>query len=253
MSKKIKLFLVITILLIISFLASWFYWPNEKQQEFTYLPKSDNYIDYTHFQIEYDSIHQQPLWVAYELNASETIANVERGSRTFKKDPNYPNTHSKSVYSKSKHDLGHIVPARDMQYSEEALNMTFFMTNVSPQKPGFNRGIWKKLENRVRKWAVSDEQIYIVCGPILNDTLPKLKNKISIPDYYYKVILDLEPEKKIIAFLLPNKKSKDALKNYVISVDSLEKLTKIDYFYSLNDEQESRLESEIVLNNWIFE
>ena len=75
-----------------------------------------------------------------------------------------------------------------MKWSKVAMSESFFMSNMSPQKPGFNRGIWKKLEEVVRSWAMKEGAIYVATGPILEDDLSFIGNNVSVPNYYYKVI-----------------------------------------------------------------
>ncbi len=107
---------------------------------------------------------------------------------------------------------------------------SFYMSNMSPQQPGFNRGIWKKLEDQVRKWVEEKQNLIIVVGPILSDTLTKLREKVSIPEIYYKIILD-KNRNDAIAFLMKNESSAMSISSFAVSVDSVEKLSGIDFFY----------------------
>ena len=75
-------------------------------------------------------------------------------------------------YLKSGYDKGHLAPAADMKYSTTTMKESFYFSNMSPQKPEFNRGIWKELEEQVRNWAQIYDTVYIVTGPILSDNLP---------------------------------------------------------------------------------
>ena len=78
-------------------------------------------------------------------------------------------------------------------------------------------------------------------------------NEVSVPEYYYKVILDyIEPELKGIGFILPNQKEMGLLKSYVVSIDEVEKFTNIDFFPSLPDATEDQLEGKIDLSKWNF-
>jgi endonuclease G len=123
---------------------------------------------------------------------------------------------------------------------------------MSPQLPGFNRGIWKKLEELVRDWAVEYEGLYIVTGPVLKPGLPNIgPNQVSVPAYYYKVILDYtEPDLKGIGFILPNASSGDPLQNFSVTIDSIERFTGIDFFPLLPDNREKLLESSRCLKCW---
>ena len=123
---------------------------------------------------------------------------------------------------------------------------------MSPQNPSFNRGVWKRLESLVRSWAKYEGQLYIVTGPVLTKKYPSIgESKVSIPEYYYKAILDYsEPEIKCVAFLLPNKKSKKSLRSFSLSVDEIERITGIDFFHDLPDNIENRIESVNSINLW---
>ena len=121
-----------------------------------------------------------------------------------------------------------------------------------PQNPSFNRGIWKKLENKVRDWVINDQTIYVVTGGVLTDSLDAIgENQVSVPNHYYKVVLDYtKPVKKGIGFILPNKRSNLSLMNFAVSIDSVEIFTGIDFYYSLPDSIEDSIESIINLPAW---
>ncbi len=135
----------------------------------------------------------------------------ERGD-DFRSDPLIPSeSASLNDYRGSGYDRGHLIPAADLSWSEEAMSGSFYLSNMSPQEGQFNRGIWSKLEATVRNFADTEGSIYVVTGPVLSDgpydTIGE--NEVSIPNQYYKVILDYrEPDLKSIAFLLPNEGSK---------------------------------------------
>ena len=120
------------------------------------------------------------------------------------------------------------------------------MSNVSPQAPQFNRGIWKELEELVRQWAVRDNGLYVVTGSVLKPGLPTIGrvNEVSIPGKFYKVILYCnKPEIRMVGFLLDNEPSNSSLKQFVVPVDQIEQLTGIDFFPKLPDDLERKLES----------
>ena len=77
---------------------------------------------------------------------------------------------------------------------------------------------------------------------------------VTVPTYYYKAILDFKNEKsKSTAFILPNKGSKMPLKSFVVTIDSLEKLSKIDFFNKFNkldDKLETSIESKFCKECW---
>jgi endonuclease G len=139
-----------------------------------------------------------------------------------------------------------------MGWSTTAMAESFYYSNMSPQTPNFNRGIWKKLEELVRTWAIENNSIYIATGPVLTNNLQSIgPNKVSVPKYYYKVILDYtKPSIKGIGFILPNSGSKEPLQNYAVSINSVEKLTGINFFPLLPDKQEELIEKSLCIRCW---
>ncbi len=219
------------------------------------IPKTnskDKIITHTGYSLLYNEIHEQADWVAYQLTKEETTKLYERTNK-FILDPKVKTiTASDSDYKGSGYDRGHLAPASDMGWSSTAMKESFYYSNMSPQNPSFNRGIWKKLEELVRTWAVENNNVYIVTGPVLKGELKSLGNdKVTVPKYYYKVILDFsQPSIKGIGFVLPNLGSKESLKNYAVTIDSVEKFTGIDFFPLLQDKQENLIESTLCIECW---
>ena len=126
------------------------------------------------------------------------------------------------------------------------------MSNMSPQAPQFNRGIWSKLEKQVRHFATKEKRIVVVTGPILpaEKTITIGANRVTVPQYYYKVIYDTTPPEKMIAFVLPNKGSNADLRTFVVTVDRVEDLTGLDFFSTVPQPKQEQLESTITVENW---
>ncbi len=159
-------------------------------------------------------------------------------------------------YKYSGYDRGHLIPATDMRWSAKAMDDSFFMSNMSPQVGGFNGGIWKRLENRVRKWAEEYEEIYIVVGPVLTDGPYETigDNEVSVPKRFYKVIIDFtEPEYKAIGFIMVNESNSADIMDFAVSINEVEEVTGIDFFYLLPDDIEEEIESNIDIELWEFE
>ena len=219
------------------------------------LPKTnleDSIISHTGYSFLYKEAYEQAYWVAYELTKGETNKITNRTDK-FITDPEVKTgTANNMDYSGSGYDRGHLAPAADMGWSITSMAESFYYSNMSPQEPGFNRGIWKQLEELVRTWAVENQSVYVVTGPVLTSGLSTIgNNKVSVPKYYYKVILDYtDPEIKGIGFILPNEGSNVPLQEYAVSIDSVEKFTEIDFFPKLPDEQEKIIESTLTLQSW---
>ncbi len=204
------------------------------------------------YTLSYNESHEQASWVAYELTSSEVRGTISR-TDDFRQDPSVT-TGSASLadYLGSGLDRGHLAPAADMKWSRKVMSESFYMSNMSPQEPGFNRGIWKKLEGKVRDWAIINGSVYVATGGILTGGLQHIgPNNVSVPKFYYKVVLDYtEPGLKGIGFILPNKKSDRDLASYAVSIDEVEERTGIDFFTFLPNGIEAKLESSFDTFQW---
>jgi endonuclease G len=204
------------------------------------------------FALCYNKTHEQSNWVAYQLTAAETQGVNERSNK-FKPDPKVKGgTATDADYKQSGYDRGHLAPAADMAWSETAMQESFYYSNMSPQVPSFNRGIWKKLEEQVRDWAVQFDEVYVATGPILISGLPYIGgNKVSVPNLYYKALLVYGNKgKQAIAFVLPNQASQQPLVSFAITIDSLENLTGINFFAALQDDEEALIEAAVHPKLW---
>lgn len=203
-------------------------------------------IERPYYTARYDSKHKQSKWVAYTLHKDSLSQRALDIKGEFKKDPRVRTAAvSPDAYRGSGYILGQIAPRADFQYDEFAITQSYYMVNVSPQKPEFHEGLWLDLARKTRQWAKENEQIFIVAGPLLTDDLRSWSDeKISLPLSFYKIILDIQnPEIKAIAYLIPNEASDLPLNNYEISIDRLEELTGLDFFPNLPDELAEYLES----------
>lgn len=225
--------------------------------QFNYLPDTvDNHqiVEYTQFTLSYNEEHDQAEWVAYELTKDEADMVLERCD-CFKKDLNITTgSASSSDYSSTGFDKGHLCPAADNNMSEQANEESFLFSNMSPQLPGFNRKIWADLELWVRERAIIDDTLYVVTGPVFVNNLGKIgANGVTIPGYYYKVILRFDGSSaKTIAFLLPQIGCVGNIKDYIVTVNTIETLTGLDFFPALNNSIENKAESQFASSSWGF-
>lgn len=220
--------------------------------EIPQLKPNEYVISHLAYSLSYNELNEQANWVAYELTNEETNSIFKRGNK-FIVDPLVKTeSANNNDYLGSGFDRGHLAPAGDMGWSATAMEESFYYSNMSPQEPSFNRGIWKRAEELVRNWAIEYKSIYIVTGPVLSENLPTIgANKVSVPKYYYKVILDHHKGfVKGIGFIIPNTGSKELLETFAISIDSVEKMTGINFFPLLPDEQEKNIESKFKIESW---
>ena len=207
----------------------------------------DIIVDRVGYALGYSEKYEQPLWVTYNLTADEVKSKKARRSDDFRSDPDIPTgSATPEDYKKSYFDRGHLAPAADMSFSLQAMSESFYMSNMSPQRAEFNRGIWKKLEEKVRDYAVACGSLYVVSGPIFDTDTPCItigRNKVSVPDKYYKVLLDTNTAKpKAIAFVIDNRAAKQPLSEYAVTVDAVEAMTGLDFFSELDPADERYLE-----------
>jgi endonuclease G len=215
--------------------------------------KREQIVRHTGYSLCYSPAYEQAKWVAYRLTAMMCSGEGEERSNNFREDPDVRGGSAQLAdYLHSGYDRGHLCPAGDMSWSRDAMSESFYLSNMSPQEPGFNRGIWKRLEDQVRKWAKSNDELFVVTAGVLRPGLKTIgTNKVAVPELYYKVILDNTlPSRKAVAFVMPNKSSKDELHCFAVSIDSVESLTGIDFFPALPDGEEEMLEAMSDMEIW---
>ena len=209
-------------------------------------------IKHTYYTLSYSEADKQAEWVAYYLTPA-SINGLQKRSSKFLPDPLLSNPLGPGSYSKSGYDRGHLCPAADMKLNSVSMNETFYMSNMSPQAPSFNRGIWSKLEDKVRDWALQKNGVYVVTGPLLNKSCGVVSKSITVPCAFYKIVFkQTKAGVEAIAFMLPNVGSSMSLSQFVVSIDYIESLTGIDFFVNLPDSEEEKFESRVLTNNWQF-
>jgi endonuclease G, mitochondrial len=228
---------------------------NSVLAQFNYLPSEiagHQVVVHTQFTLSYNEQHEQADWVAYKLTKAEVEMDVPRCDCFAPDNSILFGSAKESDYSNTGFDKGHLSPSEDNQNSDAVNKESFLMSNMSPQLPGFNRGIWADLESWVRDQAVAHDTIYVVTGPVFVNDLGTIgANGVTIPGYFYKVLLLFDGTTvKTIAFLLPQIGAVGQIKDYVVTVNSIETLTGIDFFPSLDSSIENKAESQFELNKW---
>ncbi len=208
-------------------------------------------VEHKRYSLDYCEEHEQAAWVYYTLTPQHLTGEVSR-TDDFRPDPKV-STGSATIndYKSSGYDRGHLLPAADCSHSPEAMSQSFYMSNVSPQKAGLNRVGWLALEKLVRQWAYTHQELHIVTAGVLNSSLPQTigANNVSVPKYFYKVIY-APKNNQMIAFIMPNDKLSNPLRDYATTVDEVERITGIDMFPQLNDTLENRLEGAFDFDCW---
>ncbi len=209
-----------------------------------------------------------PAWVFHVITPDILSGNVKRKDR-FRNDPkatcivgtfeDYSKTSIIDGKKKSKsygYDRGHLAPSADFKWSEIALDESFYYTNMTAQTRDFNRISWNNLESKVRQSLESTPcNHYVVTGPILNDYsgVTGGTNDIPVPNYFYKAIVRLGGKPSGIGFIMPNEKCEKPLASYIVTIDSIEKLTGLNLFPVIDKELQDKIEAQANFNDWNFE
>lgn len=194
---------------------------------------TDTILSYSGFDLGYNETYEQASWVVYVLTREEVETVIAERTDHFRPDTSLRSGSADlEDYRGSGYDRGHLAPAGDMRWSRTAMEESFLLSNMSPQQPGFNRGIWRRMEVQIRKWAVEKDSVYVITGPVLDPVSGVIgKNQVGIPPFYFKVVVDLSPpDFSMMAFLIPHHASDRELSDFAITVDSLENITGYDFF-----------------------
>lgn len=210
------------------------------------------------FMVGYSDKRGNPLWVTYKLTAVPEHADRLKRPTRFSTDWRAINKITHQDYDKSGYDRGHLAPnyAISSLYGKQAQLETFVMTNISPQKPNLNRKLWQRLEEaEIKYFTRLSPTLWVTTGPVFDSTIEHLKtaDNVEIPDAFYKIFAMSADDGKtcMLAFLMPQTvKGNEPLDRYVVTVDTIEELTGLDFFYELDDKEETALESNLNTQAW---
>ena len=242
-------------------------------------PKGFKEIIRKGFVIGYDPTRKIPLWVQYRLTKVRSENNTYPRPANFYEDSEIHATGRASLDDYSvvspNYVKGHLAPAEDMRWDEQAEADCMLLSNIAPQVgDGFNNSIWKTLENHVRGWAVDRKDIIVICGPVFevrpavfniprqhtttNQMLYNVAgdNNVAIATEFFKIIVDMRNPNNpnVLAFLMPNIPTKEGderkIEKYLTSVDKIERLTGLDFLTALPDQVQGNIESKVAQNIW---
>ncbi len=207
----------------------------------------------TGYTLLYNKEWRLPVWVGWHLTKAHTNGSNERKGIKFAEDDDVPTPRATNAdYVNSGYDRGHICPSGDNKWSEKAQLQSFLYTNCCPQLHNLNAGDWRELEEKCRDWAKKYGDIYIVAGPLLlNKQHRKIgKNKVVVPEAFFKVVLCMKGMPKAIGFIYRNETTDKKMSAYVHSVDEVERITGYDFFAALPDGIEKKVEKTADLSQW---
>jgi endonuclease G len=219
------------------------------------------------FVVCYDVQRRIPLWAAYQLTSAEIIQKERRDA--FRTDPRLTDAENAHCadYRGTGYDRGHSVPRDDMNRTFEVQADTFLLSNMSPQTPALNRGIWRWLEDLGRVWGKEFNTVYVIMGPVFvglhSRTLPS--GRVAIPTEFFKMVIrrDQNGDLQAETFLLTNgsllpvppgtmgvpgqpltaQQADDYLLQHSTSIGFIEQLTGLKFFPDLPIAQRQTLES----------
>ncbi len=207
------------------------------------------------FTVGYSDQRKNPIWVSYRLFKVKDPASPERPNR-FKTDDRTMAKVKHEDYNYCGYDRGHMAPnyAIATRYGKIAQQQTFLMSNVCPQKPQLNRGIWKRIELlNANVYANELDEIWVVTGPIFNSWKQHLSSGVEIPTGFYKIIVDeVNGRPRMLPFIIPQNDytSRTEIREFLTSVDNIERITGIDFFSELEDHLEDSLEAKTPYRLW---
>ena len=215
--------------------------------------KDQQYLIKKYYAIHYRYDTKTAEYVVEHVT-KEAITGAAKRKDDFRPDPEVPVKYQSQLsdYAGNPYDRGHLVPGANNTQSDEAMSESFFLSNMVPQVPNHNRGIWKQLETLVRDWVIEGKDIYVVSGTIYGKEHKSIgDNKVGIPDYLWKIAVD-KKSNKAIAFLFPNAPLPVAdLPKYVVSIAEIEAKTGINFHPKLTTAQSKTIEGDKAnLKDW---
>lgn len=202
--------------------------------------------------VSYNKDTKIPNWVAWHLTKEHTDGPIGR-SNFFYADDAVPEPKATiEDYRGSGWSRGHMCPAGDNKWDEEAMYESFSLVNVCPQNSSLNSGLWNSIEIDCRRWANWFGEIFIVCGPVFYKQEHEVigNNEIYVPEAFFKVVLCLNESPKGMGFVVKNTAGNKKKDLYYNSIDQVERITGIDFFPILPDGIEEDIESKLEIEQW---
>ena len=211
---------------------------------------ANGFLRYRGYVVKYDNTLHSPKYTIHQLTPKQIDSQAGTKAKrlsTFLIDTDNLSGFSatNADYKNSGWDRGHMVPAGDFYWNVEFKNETFLYSNISPQQPNLNRGIWANLEEAIRRKVLQiDDTAYVITGAIYQPNGEVIgPDHVAVPSHIYKIVFFPDQE-RIYAFLFDNGVAtfEGSLNQFQVSVDDLEVIAGEDFFEVLEDSIEVRLE-----------
>lgn len=205
---------------------------------------------YEGFMVDFNAANHTANYVSWKLLASKTDGSAKRTGE-FLHDEDVKGCPYSEDYKHSGFDRGHMCPAADQKWSRTAMAHSFVMTNICPQAGALNSGAWSTLEKKERQWACNYGKLIIIAGPVYEarDTARIGHTGVRIPSSFFKVVY-APTVSRAIAFVYPNRRSPGNMANYSMTVDRLEEITGYDFFHTMPENEQHKIESKASFSSW---
>ena len=222
------------------------------------MPTADLLLFNRQFIVGYSFLFRQPRWAMQMIDRSTMLMEGEDFDRldNFREDLRVPEKFRATLidYAQSGFDRGHLINSADRKRNRVINSETFLLSNMSPQRPEFNRDIWLKLEKAVRTLANKEEvdEVYTNCGPLFDIGSPIAvigDNKVVVPDAFFKsVLIEMTKKRsssqlKLWTFVIPNYKTEKELKEFLVPTHDVERIVGLELWGKLRGEKSEKLKS----------
>jgi len=197
--------------------------------------------------LDYNDNLREPNWASWDLTTDDLGSS---GRSTFLQDTTLPgnfNWVKATDYSGSGYDRGHMCPSGDRTVSTSVNDLVFYMSNIIPQTPDNNQGVWESLETYCRTIASQGNEVLITCGPSgFGTNQINAAGLVYIPSNTWKIIVvvtngnDMATNRitsltRVIAVNIPNIAGIRSAPwtNYLVSVKQLQTTTGYTFFSAL--------------------
>lgn len=228
--------------------------------------------------LEFDPGKMHSRWVAFRFDGdTRPIASNVGRTEAWQDDPDLPASMQIGTgYYGGSYNRGHLVASYDRQFSVEANQQTFYMSNMSPQIGAFNSPYWARLENLVQKMGRNqnpytnfEDTLYVVKGGYIDKNvkgyLSRANGKmVAVPGHYFMALLRIKGKqydaagfwlehKTYAPYIYPDEVPVSTFTDLdqIISIDELEEKTGIDFFHNLPDDVESSVEEKLNTGIWL--
>ena len=221
----------------------------------------------------YNRALRAPSWVIEHLTPQSRTGGegVDRSKSHFMEDTAIPQLFRARLgdYFRSGYDRGHMAPAANAKFNQNALNETFYLTNMSPQVgEGFNRDYWAHFERFVRNLTSKYASVRVVTGPLYLPRRDKATNKwvvsyevignppnVAVPTHFFKILIGEDPilpslprnGVAVSAFVLPNEKISNStpLESFAVPVNAIERAVGAEFMPKLPEKNRRDMCKEI--------